>query len=101
MIQTGPAAIWAVLLWAAVGGIYKDVVMCALACSTSWGGEAQVLAVAIVFCALVGTFEKKGMSKCKSPGIYHLTFGRPSKKKKQPGEKLQCAVLTYQSDWTC
>lgn len=81
MIQTGPAAIWAVLLWAAVGGIYKDVVMCALACSTSWGGEAQVLAVAIVFCALVGTFEKKGMSKCKSPGIYHLTFGRPSKKK--------------------
>lgn len=40
LIQAGPAATWAVLLRAAVGGIHKDVVMGTLACATSWGGQA-------------------------------------------------------------
>lgn len=53
MIEAGPAASWAVLLWAALSGIQKDVVIRALACATCWGGEAQVLTVPIVFCARV------------------------------------------------
>ena len=53
LIQAGPAATGAALLRATFGGIHKDVVMGTLAYPTSWGGEAQVLAVAVVFCALV------------------------------------------------
>lgn len=40
LIQTGPAAAWAALLWAAVDGVHKSVVMGALARPTAWRGEA-------------------------------------------------------------
>lgn len=53
LIQTQPAASRALLPRGAVGGVYEDLVVSTLACPTVWGGEAQLLAVSVVFCALV------------------------------------------------
>lgn len=55
MIHTWLAASRAVLPPATVCGIYKVVVVGTLARPTPSGGEAQMLAVAIVYCALVQT----------------------------------------------
>lgn len=55
LVQAGPAASWAALLWTAVGGVDKDVAVVTLARPTARGSKAQVLAVAIVFCAQVGS----------------------------------------------
>lgn len=56
LVQTGPAASRAALRWAAVGGVHRDVLVVTLARPTAWGGETQVLAVAVVFPALVGSW---------------------------------------------
>lgn len=55
LVQTGPAASRAALRWAAVGGVHRDVLVVTLACPTARGGETQVLAVAVVFPAQVGS----------------------------------------------
>lgn len=56
LVQAGPAASRAALLWTAVGVVHKDVVMVTLAHPTAWGSKAQVLAVAVIFCAQVGSW---------------------------------------------
>lgn len=55
LVQTGPAAARAALLWTAVGDVDKDVLVVTLARPTAWGSKAQVLAVAVIFCAQVGS----------------------------------------------
>lgn len=56
LVQTGPAASRAALRWAAVGGVRRDVLVVTLARPTARGGETQVLAVAVVFPAQVGSW---------------------------------------------
>lgn len=53
-VQAGPAASRAALLRPAVCVVHKDVVVLALARPTTRGGEAQVLAVAVIYGAKVG-----------------------------------------------
>lgn len=79
LVQTGPAAARAALLWTAVGNIHKDVLVVTLARPTAWGSKAQVLAVAIIFCAQVGScggiecFEKPFFSSlCASEPSSHI-----------------------------
>lgn len=55
LVQAGPAASRAAVLWAAAGDVHKDMVMVTSARSTARGSKAQVLAVAVVFCARVGS----------------------------------------------
>lgn len=49
LVQAGFGASQAALLWTAVGGIHKDMVMVALTRPTARGSKAQVLAVTIIF----------------------------------------------------
>lgn len=71
LIQTGSVSTWAALLWAAVCGIYIDVVIGAFARPTSRGGEAQVLAAAIVFWALVWTWDKWTIRPSVKSRVYY------------------------------
>lgn len=55
LVQTGPAASRAALLWAAVGGVHRDVLVVTLARPTARDSKAQVLAGAVVVCTQVGS----------------------------------------------
>lgn len=56
LVQTWPRTSRAALIWAAVCGIHKGVIMSTSACATSWGSKTQMLTAAVVFCALVGAW---------------------------------------------
>lgn len=50
LVQTGPAALGAALLWLAVGGVERHVVVGAPAAPPLWRGEAELLTATVVFC---------------------------------------------------
>lgn len=86
LVQTGPAASRAALRWAAVGGVHGDVLVVTLARPTARGGETQVLAVAVVFPALVGS--------CGGGAAFKAFFFPLLCVPQRP-------ALAYQSGWTC
>lgn len=55
LVQAGPAASRAPLLWAAASDVHKDVLVVTLAHPSARGSQAQVLAAAVIFCAQVGS----------------------------------------------
>lgn len=93
LVQTGPAASRAALRWAAVGGVHGDVLVVTLARPTARGGETQVLAVAVVFPAQVGSCGGGGgggEGKRAFKTIFFPSVCVP-----------QRPALAHQSGWTC
>lgn len=84
-VQAGPAASRAALLWPAAGQVHQDVLVVTPARATAWGSKAQVLAVAVICCAQVGSC---GGRECLRSQFLLLRVP-------------QRAPRTYQSGWTC